>query len=155
VSYTIQYKPVEWIVLNERGSKQITNQSFHSALAEYKGLIYFDLIIEPLTGGLSILNYNSNSIAEYNRRLDYYSFKMKEDLSVIIGQKTFPAVLYNFINSHELSKRSVCLCAFDIGTSSTTEGVTLRYDATAMGYGIIKIQIKGSDIEAIPQLNLQ
>ena len=141
IKFTLRYKPVDYIVLNEVLANTITSGGFDSLKRKYDGLQYFEMTIDPSTGNENILKYQTNSASDYNENLNYYSFKMREDIKLIDGDSILPCVLFNFDNSHDLSKHSTAVFAFERSSLNTLTDKVIKYDATRLGIGFVKIEI--------------
>lgn len=124
-------------------NNKLANDSALEANGKHNtGMVYLVMNIYPVAGNKSILQDGIASQGEYYKRLDYFNYKMKQDLSLNIGEETYPAVVYSFERSYELSKYSRVLVGFDVSGSKDERDMTLSYDGTFMNTGIVKFYFK-------------
>lgn len=150
-----QYKPLSYIIANEIQSNQIDKKVFDKRYEELKGLQYLNLkITTSSTNEHNITNYNVFSDAAQQDRLYYLSYRMKEDIVLIEGEREIPCALYHFERSYDIAKHRTFVLAFERTAFTETEDKTLVLDTPVLNTGPIKIKFKAEDINNIPPLKL-
>ena len=152
----VQYKPVDYVIANELRKETITKEEYQQKLQEFKGMDYFTLKLDVKNTPLSVMKYGLQDEAQYQQRVQYFSFDMQRDIKLVSDNDTIPCSLYHFERSYDLGKHRNFVLGF--AKSKTAEAATdkmLVMDYTEFGLGIIKIKFDEDDLEDIPLIALK
>lgn len=146
--FDIQYKPYEYIVLNENRNLNKDPKKYSERIKELNGMLYFTLKISKTDSDL--IKVESNDPAEYNRRLYYFLFRFKNDIYLLDGDKKYPCAVYHFERSYDLVGTKTFVLGFSSSVLPNTTNKTLVIDSREIGVGVTKFLFKDEDFKNIP-----
>jgi len=150
ISYTLFYKPLDYMVAKERLNGAITKDQIDARRKECGQMQYYTLKIKA-KGSNELLGANAGSEQEYYGRLEYFMSAMSSDLSLIDGKDTLPCLLYHYERNYGLAPYSSFVLGFDQGKAPAEDKV-LVYDDHVLGSGKVMIKIKAEDIKQVPAI---
>ncbi len=148
--YTIrvQYKPIDFVILSELGSKgKYDSKTIEAKKEDLKGMQYYDLYLGNVGG--DFIKSQSSSEKDLYDRIYYYSFSFANDIKLIDGKDTLNCDLFHFEKDYDLGKEKRFLLGFE-NLSENENDKIIYIDSKAIGLAIIKIQIKNKDIKNTP-----
>lgn len=148
------YKPIPYIISNEKRSNKIPKKEYEARVNKLKGLQYYTLKLSIVGGETDVTNFEVSEISQQQDRLSYLSFAMKNDIRLIEEGDTLPCVLYHFERSYDVVPSRTFVLAFDQRPEYKKSNKTLVLDLSYFKTGPIKINFKTSDLERIPNLKL-
>lgn len=152
VKYTIQYKPADYMVLQETKNRTITKSELTELRKEYENFEYYTLEIAIKDFQDEVLKYNLHSQEEYGERLNYYAFHFQENIWLAQGEDTLTNVNYHFERNYGLAPNVKFLLAFS--KADDTKSRTFICNEKYLGSGIVKINIAPEDLKEIPKLKI-
>ena len=145
----VQYKPAEYIVLNEYRGKIPSAATLKSRLTELGDLEYYTVKLGT-SSRQDILKVNLNSEEEYYDKQYYLSFGLQQDISLVTKSgKVVPCELYHYEKAYDMGPDKTIVLAFE----RQHEDRTLEINSPLLGVGTIKLNFKQSDIVSIPELD--
>ncbi len=152
ITFSIQYKPLEYIVCLEEKKDKIAESLVQQKVSELSDMQYFDLSISLNEGRRELLKYQLSSPQQYNERVNYFAFAMQKDIVLVQGDDTLPCVLYHFERAYDVTPSSTFLLGFSLNRHAHFEDKTLiLYDKT-FDKGTIKIAFDKDEFTKIPRL---
>lgn len=154
VTYSIKYKPVDYVIAMETGDKKISAAEYKKKREELEGMQYFDLRIEIDKANGELLKYALHSGAEYEQRIKYLAFSVNEDIQLIDGKDTLPCVMHHFERVYDIVPFATVLLGFKSTGVDLMHEKTLVFHDKLFGKGIIKFTFLPADLQTIPQLEV-
>ncbi len=148
--YTIQYRPYEYILLQEHD--EIAKRKRKE---ELKGTACFTIKIKRADNSISPLRYNLESRDDYDKRLNYFLNGAAKDIKLLYNDvDTLYPVAYEFENNYNLTPEETMLVGFTLPNKdvSPKENMQLSFNDQVFKNGIIKVKIKKEDLNNIPNL---
>lgn len=146
--YTVQYKPVEYVVLSEAENESLTTELFKTRMEELKGYYYFDFVLSPEKKPDNLLNVFKLKDQEL---IHYLSYDIKHDFSLINEADTLSPELCHYERSVSGVYRFSLLYERPLENSE----FTFVFDDLLTGYGPVKFQFKNNILNNAVQLNLK
>jgi hypothetical protein len=147
IDYTLQYKPIDYILLKENNNSDIKERK-----ESLDGMQYYTLTYSLVKNNKDILKDNLTSSEEYYERVNYFSFGLQKDIYLIDGNDTLDCKLFNYVRSYGLSPGADFVLAFNKNLQPQITDKLMVIEDKIFGGGIIKIKIAKEDIENIPEL---
>lgn len=155
--FILQYKPVDYVVLQEVKDPDISREVYEKTSDNFKGMQYFTFRIKTSQGNMSPLKYNLSAQEEYFGRVEYFSFRMQQDIKLIDGKDTLNCALHHFERDYELTPANTFVLGFELPAGqekNETRDKIFIYNDRVLGAGTIKIGINKRDINNIPTLKI-
>lgn len=149
ITFSLQYKPLPYIVCTEQKTENITDDVLKTQTQELDALEYFDFKISLTESMGELIKYNLSSAEEYNARVNYLAFGIQDDLKLLSGKDTLTCELLHFERAYDVAPYATLLCAFP---KSSNKEKTFLYEDRLFGKGIIKFTFRQEEINNIPQL---
>lgn len=149
ISYSAQYKPYDFIVLNEQKEYNLTKTIVENREKELKGMIYYNIRISTLDH-TDILAKGVNDKSIYTQRLNYLSYDFQNNISLVTETDSVNCGLYHFVQTYGITPYIDMVVGFAAEQIPTSQ--TLVIDDRVFGNGIIKFYIDKQDINNIPHL---
>lgn len=147
-TFTAFFKPLPYLVLKElEKSRSITPKNYQNLLKEYGNFRYFTFRISKLNNDQEFLKEGLVSQAEYYSKLEYYSFQMQEQITLIEDSKVLPCVLFHFERSFDASPYLTFVIGFNMGDKKSLkvqDDIVLVYEDKMLGVGKINLTIPTS-----------
>lgn len=157
-TFTALYKPLEYLALSELRDS-ITKKAVEDKVSEYEGMQYFTFRISAKDQQKELLKVNIKSDNEYYNRIEYFSFKMQNDLKLIDGKDTLNCILFHFERVYGLAPFATFVVGFPLTKEEeknmkkkTYNDKTFFYDDRVFGTGHIYMTIKEKNLNQIPEL---
>ncbi|HEY1039938.1 MAG TPA: hypothetical protein VGF30_11060 [Bacteroidia bacterium] len=145
IIYSIQYQPVDYILYNEFKTCDLNVPAIQKRKEELGNLLYFELKIKA-KDNTDVLMKNLDNKDQYYDRLNYCSFDMQDDFSVINGGDTVISSLYHFQNNYGLHSHVSFMLAFD-KAKQATDVCKMYYKDYAFGNGAILFEFDKDKLE--------
>jgi hypothetical protein len=150
---SLQYKPVEYVVLLEKRDPGLTRTAMEKRQKELEGMRYFTFSIRP-KGTSEVLSEGIGSQNEYYERLDYFTSLAQNDFSIVQGVDTLPCLLYHFERNYGVSPENKIVLGFESRPFKAGTGMALLYEDRVLGCGKQQFSITAESLDKIPQLDL-
>ena len=149
--YELTYLPAELLAIREAGA-DATPEAIQQAKSHYTDLAYFALKVTDSTANGELLKQNLSSSQEYQRRVNYCSFAMQRDLSVVTSHKdSLACLLLHFERSFDVAPVVSFLLAFDKSVTDAS-AATIIFDDNLFGNGRMKFSFTREELHCTPQL---
>lgn len=153
--FTVLYKPLEYIALMQEKDENIKKDTLDTRLKQLGDMQYYTLKIKSVSGK-DVLSSGMTGDREYYQRLEYFASYMQQDLMLVDGADTLPCVLHHFERNYGIAPVISIVLGFekpaaDVQGNSSGDKLIIYNDAV-LGTGPVRLAIKGSAIEEIPQL---
>ncbi|MFT4800246.1 MAG: hypothetical protein ACI93N_000004 [Flavobacteriaceae bacterium] len=152
-SFTLQYLPIKYRALQEVDNLQsVTKNQLDSITDIYKNQEFFILRISNANETKNMLKTNLFSHEEYQERVQYFSFGLQSDLSLITTE-LLACTTIHFERSYGLSPYDTFLISFPSTLEKTDKQFV--YNDRILGTGPVKFTITKENIDNIPKLILE
>jgi hypothetical protein len=154
LSFTLQYKPIEFIALKALGPSAANEKTVKEAGKEYQGMQYYTLTINNNAGINDLLKYEVSDMQEYQQRVSYFSFDMQRDLLLVEGEDSLRCRLFHYERVYGLAPYATFLLGFDLPAkkSEKVRDKVLVYRERVFETGMLKFKIKAENLNNIPEL---
>jgi hypothetical protein len=155
VKFTVQYQPANYLVANKERDPYLKATVLNSEVGKYTDLEYYDIRLASAKTNQDVLTLDLQNQQDYYSREKYYSFGFENDIYMISNNDTIPCALFNYVPNYGIAPYTDFMIAF---TKSKNESKKAMYDHTIViedkifGNGILKFEIKKSDINKIPPI---
>ncbi len=150
VEYLLQYQPLEYVVANEERDEQLPTTTLQQRKKELEGLQYFKLRMQSKQGE-DVLMTNLSDPAEYDLRVNYYSFDFKHDIYLVEGADTLQCRLFHFVRSHGIAPYVDFVMAFDQASQASGNKQLVLTDR-ALANNPMEFNISKEAINNIPEI---
>jgi hypothetical protein len=154
VTYSAKYKPVDYIIAMETRDEKLTRAIYKEKHDELSGLQYFDLRIEIDKANGELLKYALRSGSQYESRVTYLAFDIKNDIKLVDGNDTLECVMSHFERVYDIVPYATILLGFKDTGGNLMHEKTLVFHDKLFGKGIIKFTFLPADLQTIPQLEV-
>lgn len=161
-TYAALFKPYEYVALTELKKDSINKKNVQQKINECDGLQYFTFRISAENQKEELLKVNLNSEQDYYSRIEYFSFKMQNDLKLIDGKDTLDCALFHFERVFGLAPYATFVLGFPLtreemkitesGKKNSYKNKTLLFEDRTFGAGNIYMTIKQENLNRIPEL---
>jgi hypothetical protein len=152
ITFSIQYKPSEYIVCMEEKKDQLSDSLLKGRQKELTDMEYYDLTIGLASGQGELLKHDLKSTAQYEERVNYFAFNMQHDINLVEDGDTIPCGLYHFERTYDVAPYSKFLLGFVKGKHSKPKERTLAFYDKIFNKGLIKFTYTDEDFNNIPKL---
>lgn len=150
--FELFYKPVEYIVVNEQRKWEVNPDVFTDRMEELKGMQYYTLRIESLTGS-EMMRTGISTEQEYGLRLQYFSDLAQYDMKLVDGNDTLSCALFHFERNYGIAPYNNIVLGFP-KIEGSTAAKTFTFNERVLGVGKVNLKITENDINNIPELIL-
>lgn len=154
VTYSVKYKPIDYVIATEMESSKLTAEVYKQKYQELSGMQYFDLRIEIDKANGELLKYGLHSAREYEARINYLAFEIKNNIELIDGNDTLPCVMHHFERVYDIVPYATVLLGFKQVSTDLMHEKTIVYHDKLFGKGIIKFTFLPADLQLIPKLEV-
>lgn len=153
ITYTLQYKPLEYLVILEKQKDSIGRKELENRMSELKDMQYYTLKIEAKNHQRELLKYKLSSDEQYYERIRYFSFDMQRDLSLKENKDSIPCSLFHFERTYGIVPYASFVLGFlnPFPTDNNGSIYFTFYDQVFDG-GKINFKLLKSDIQRVPKL---
>lgn len=139
--FRLQYRPAEEMMKREVADLK-TQAEKDSVRNSYLGSKYFvyEITADAEKGG-NAADYGAYDLQEYLKRSEEFSFKMGEDLMLLVGNDTLYPSLYHHEKGYELAHSQKFLIAFPYEKAFSNDTVTFIHNDTHFQLGLIKMRM--------------
>lgn len=148
--FTLQYIPKDYMMLKE--DPALSDSKLHEKSKELGDLQYFTFTISSVDEK-DVMESGIVSQEEYQKRIEYFSFQMQNDLKLIDGNDTLECVLFNFERTFGIQPQ----CRFNLAFESVRksgEYKTMVFNDQVLGLGTVKLSLLTKNLENIPHLKI-
>jgi hypothetical protein len=142
--------------LDEKCSQVMVDKSVN----EIKDMFYFTLKISSNKLPVELLRIDNPSTEEYNGRIEYYSFKMQNDIKLVLEKDTIDCSLFHFERTYNASPEATFNLGFLLPDKMKNKkqmiypDMTMSVDENIFNTGIVNVTFKKSDLNKIPSLKI-
>ena len=152
-----QFKPDEFeALLSLNSDNQTTNSALLEKVEEIKDAQYFTLSISCHEANGDILKYKVSDANEYYARVEYYSFNVQNDITLIDGKDTLQCALCHFERTYSSAPVIKLILAFPESKQplekESCHQKTLCFDDRVFSCGKVNIEITQEAVCSIPRL---
>ncbi|MBL0048938.1 MAG: hypothetical protein IPP32_12675 [Bacteroidetes bacterium] len=152
VIYSIQYKPIDYIICEELETESIKDSILVRNYKELEGMEYFDFKIKLMDYEQEFLKYGINSQNEYQENVNYCAFKMQSDISLQNGNEIIPCALFHFERAYDASPEARFILGFEKPKDKVGENMTLVFEDKLFHKGIIKFNFNSLALKSTPKI---
>lgn len=153
IRFKVQYKPLDFVVLQEYKRNVPNMEEMISLRNEFKGMHYFTLSIEPIGHQADLLKLGNTDRQEYEEKLNYYAFQANQDLTLYTDNDTLPCHLYHFERDYGIKPGINMVFAFE-NITNEFEDIRLVFHDRVFGNGILQYIFKEQIMRNQPELNV-
>ena len=154
-SYSIQFLPNDYVAIMQVEESDSAKNLVENKINEMKGMYFFTLRIDNVKDNTPVLKSGINDMSVYKDRIDFVSFKMQKDLTLIANNKNYPCVLYSFERTFDMTRYIDFSIAFDIGKDPIPNEITVKLNANYWDAGILNFHFTQKDLlGSLPKLKL-
>lgn len=152
--FTVQYKPLDFIVAQEERTNELSKTILNSRKKELgTDYLYYNFRIKNREGNLSPVGSGAHSEQEYQRRLGYFTFDMQEDLYLLHGADTLPCTLFQFVRNYDIAPYVEFALGFKKDPKTTiNQDITFVFEDRILGIGITKLLFDKQNFENTPTI---
>lgn len=151
VVYTLQYKPVDYLIALEQKKNIIDINEYTKRKMELNGMEYFTLELKPKINNMEVLNIGAEDKNEYNARIQYASFDLQNDIYLIDGLDIVPCGIYHFEQKYGLGNSVKLLLGFE-KSSKTHKNLTVVFEDKILNGGVLKFLLMRENIDLLPKM---
>ena len=153
--FCLQFEPLPYVALREQYKGLTTQKEIDKMIDERKDFQYFTLAIESSDKKTDILKKDIGSKGDYYARIQYFSYMMQQDLSLVDGTETLPCMLFQFQRDYNMTPFQTFILGFPKSAKSQKiQDKVLVYQDKVLGLKKVEIKIAASDIEKLPKLKI-
>lgn len=151
IDYSIQYKPHAYIVAMEERQEQLEAEAVNQRLDELQGMHYFNMRLRLDGSNQELLKYQIASDQDYQQRIYYLSFGLKQDIYLQVNDQQIPCELFHFARNYGLSPTADFVLGFPMPKDQQGD-LQLVLEDRIFNNGTIKFTITQSDLENTPRM---
>lgn len=149
IVYNVKLIPYEVLLLE---SDTIDYADYQAKVKENKGLFKIVLSIR-VPGKIDPLRYKISNQEAYNMRLNYFSFDVKHDIYIEVGQQKFLCTDVMFMRSYGLKPEIEMILNIPINYHiQDLSDMTFVLNDVVFGSGLVKIKLDTDILNNIPKL---
>ena len=152
LNFILQYKPAEYIVCMEEREEKMYDTLLKSRVNDLKEMQYYDLKIMLNKEEGELLKYNLSSKEQYEKRVNYFAFRMQDDIQLVEGKDTLPCVLYHFERTYDVAPYCTILVGFNLDTKNIQKQKTFLFHDRTFNKGLLKFTFKENKLTNLPKL---
>lgn len=151
--FSLQYQPADYLLLLDQRNGLLPDSELTARRNELAAGQHFTLRIRSKNEGGDFLKNTSSNAAAFNENVNYFAFRMQEQLKLVDSGDTLPCSLFHFERSYGLSPGVTFLLSFPDNGNPEKEGdKILVYDDEALGLGKVMLTLDGKRLADIPLL---
>jgi len=154
VDYSLTYVPADYMIAtNHRNELETMRSSERDSMrAEYNAYNYFIYQITIDNFNQELARYELASPEAYQERIDYYTFRMQEDLKALVDGDTLPCVVYHFERNFGISPENRFLIGFP--KSEAEKECSILIENKYLKSGPVKFTVTPEYVKNTPLLKL-
>ena len=153
--FHLQKEPIPYKFLIHHKQDNFSHMELEEYLKDMGGMQYYTLKIGVENSNENILMYQLQSELDYQNRLGYFSFAFEQDIYLEENGKILPCSLFHFERMYDLTPMRTFVLGFEQNPNNENEDKTIVIDSEFFGVGKVKLNIKGSDIAALPSVKFE
>ena len=157
ITYTLNYIPNEWMVLRNYDLEKRNDLDSIKQMINQVKQQYFTFKIGPSKGNKDILYHQIKSNAEYDKRILYYAFEVKNDLLLVEGKDTLRCLDSHFERTYGLTPYITLNLVFPEALPGEQllreQDIHFIFEDVVFNSGRIRLMIPKENLKKIPILN--
>lgn len=154
LTFSLQYKSPEYVIVAELKEDFKNKEKLNEAIENNNQWQYFTFRIssDQFTG--DIIQYNLKSNNEFSDRINYLTFNVQNDFSLVCCKDTFPCLIYHLERNFGSAPYCNMLLGFENPGLDSLGNCdrTLIYNDRVFNSGIIKLTVTSDAISNLPRL---
>lgn len=153
VTYSVQYKPYDYVVAKEERNNAISKSTFAEWYQELNHMQYYTLRMEIKSG--DILKLNNPSQQEYYQRQNYLTYEFQDNLLLVDGKDSLQCELFQMVGNYGLAPYVDFVMGFkseDLDQKHVKSDKEFILQDNVFGGGILKFRVKKEDINNTPEI---
>ena len=155
LTFTLNYQPAEWMALKSLGPGAGT-QELMTETEQYSDLLYFNVRLQLNEAQTELLKYKLNDQQQYSQRIQYYAFKVQNDISLVVDEKdTIRCGISHFERTYSMTNYTDLLLGFskkDLDADPDWKKLTLVFRDRVFGQGTIRFQFDRKQLTNTPKI---
>lgn len=149
--YSVQYKPAEYILLQEHNDKKDSATAFRKKQLE--GTAWFNIVIKRKDGTAGPLRHQTASHEEYELKYNYYLNEASKHIYLLYGKDSLAPLSYLFETNYNIAPQETIVVGFLLpdGNEKPKEEMQLVFKDGLLRTGIIKAFFDKESLLNIPQ----
>jgi hypothetical protein len=152
IKFSLQYEPYEYLCIKELGHDSVKKEELQAAIKEREDMDYFVLKIQAKNNNQELLKYKLSDEKQYQERVDYFSFRMQDDIKLIEGKDSLFCRMFHFERIFGVAPYAKFVLGFE--KSKRDEDKLFVFEDRVFKSGTIKLIITKEDITNIPSLKI-
>ncbi len=145
IEYTAMLKPSAYTALQTTKGNVISEIELVNQVKQYTSQ-EVELTIQAKGFGDELLKFRVSDMADYQQRVNYFSFQLDKDALLVVDGDTLPCLIHHWERAFDARDKAVIQLAFDKKRiSEQTEEATFIYYDRVFGSGLIKFQFGKSN----------
>lgn len=151
--FSLQYQPADYLLLLDQRNGLLPDSEITERRNELAAGQHYALRIRSNKTSGDFLKNNSSDAADFAEKVNYFAFRMQQQIKLVDSGDTLPCNLFHFERSYGLSPGITFLLSFpDNGNNKKPGDKILIYDDEALGLGKIMLTLDGNRLNEIPLL---
>lgn len=150
--YTVTYVPIELMALREAGTETLTEKELGKLMQELGDLQYFTFSISNRKRQGELLKYALPSEGDYQERINYFSFKMQDDIVLIDGADTLACELFHFERTYDVAPYLSFTMAFRQPSGRASK--TISFNDMIFKNGMIHLTFEKEVFDNLPKIKI-
>ena len=154
--FSVIYKPLDFVAMINLEKDSVKYMNVNKERSEIAGMQYFTLKLEARDFNDELLKFNLNSDRQYEDRVNYFAFRMQQDIQLIEGKDTLNCELFHFERNYGAAPYASFILGFEnTGDTNRIYDKTISLNEKVFGTGKVNITISKESIANIPQLTFE
>lgn len=153
-TYTLQFKPYGLELLNHIGKRSPDKYEISALSEAIKGTQHYMLSLGCRSCQGELIKHGLSEYSGYEERVRYLAGQAQQDLFLVDGEDTLACHAYHWERNYGVAPVENILLSFPATADESAKDKTLVFYDRIFGNGIIKLKIKGEDIDKCPEINL-
>jgi hypothetical protein len=157
--YTIQYTPVDYMLMSELGKEKVSKEDIPGRRKEIEGMQYIGMRLSS-DGPGDVMMVGAASDQDYMKRVNYFAYEAQNDIQLLDGNDTLPCRLFHYTQNYGIAPHADFIMAFErpeeelVQNSARHDKVLIITDKI-LGNGIVKFTITKDNINNSPSLMIK
>ena len=153
IVYSVQYKPVDFLIIQETRGKALSAAEMDEKRQDYAGTEFYELRIALKEQSGELLKYDLSSPQQYQERVQYMAFDMQKDIKMVLnGTDTIPCAMYHFERAYDVTPFASIQLGFNLTKEDQEKEHTLVINDKLFNKGLIKFTYQPIDYKNIPKI---
>lgn len=152
VKYTLQYQPIDYLVMLELKSFSIPPEIFKEQYDRFKGMEHYVFHVDTKDVESLILKSGDTS-KNKNSLMEYFNFQVQKDIKLVEGSDTIPCGIAECESSMGMLPYYSLVIGFP--NREYTGDREFLFTNKRIGTGEVKLLVKGQSIQNLPKLKMK